>query len=128
MAPRVTKSKADGVDLLKPKTEKSKVVRAKTEKSDKTEKLKFEKKEKEPDKGERIKAVTGDEAMGLIVGYLNAQNRPYSATEVSANLHGKVSPSICSLERRLLSRGWLLTCSAGDEDRSRQAAEGDGAD
>lgn len=128
MAPRVTKSKADGVDLLKPKTEKSKVVRAKTEKSDKTGKLKFEKKEKEPDKGERIKAVTGDEAMGLIVGYLNAQNRPYSATEVSANLHGKVSPSICSLERRLFSRGWLLTCSAGDEDCSRQAAEGDGAD
>jgi 26S proteasome regulatory subunit, ATPase 3, interacting protein len=105
MPPRVTKSKADGVNPLKPKTEKSKVVKAKTEKSEKTEKLKFEKKEKEHEKGEKVKAATGDEAMGLILEYLNTQNRPYSATEVSANLHGKVSPFICSLERRVPGRG-----------------------
>ena len=37
--------------------------------------------------------MTGDEANALMVWYLKEQNRPYSATEVSANLHGKVSLS-----------------------------------
>ncbi|TVY16860.1 Homologous-pairing protein 2 [Lachnellula arida] len=39
---------------------------------------------------EKVKAVTGDEAEKLVLAYLKEQNRPYSATEVSANLHGKV--------------------------------------
>lgn len=91
MAPRAPKPKAVTDEPLKPKTEKSKVVKPKTVQPDKTEKAKAEKKEKE--KTEKVKPATGDEAIHLIAEYLKAQNRPYSATEVSANLHGKVSPS-----------------------------------
>lgn len=91
MAPRVPKPKLAGDETLKPKTEKAKVSKVKAEKLEKTEKTKVDKKEKE--KGEKVKAVTGDEAVQLIAEYLKAQNRPYSATEVSANLHGKVSLS-----------------------------------
>lgn len=86
MAPRASKSQVDGDEPLKPKTEKARVIKAKAEKSDKS---KNDKKDK--DKGEKVKPVNGDEAVQLIAEYLKAQNRPYSATEVSANLHGKVS-------------------------------------
>lgn len=89
---------------MKPKTEKAKVSKAKTEKPEKPEKAKVDKKEKE--KGEKVKAVTGDEAMQLIAEYLKAQNRPYSATEVSANLHGKASPP----PRRLLVGCCTIIC------------------
>ncbi|TVY32338.1 Homologous-pairing protein, partial [Lachnellula subtilissima] len=43
---------------------------------------------------EKVKAATGDEAEKLILAYLREQNRPYSATEVSANLHGKVTKTV----------------------------------
>ncbi|KAL2064016.1 hypothetical protein VTL71DRAFT_4510 [Oculimacula yallundae] len=43
---------------------------------------------------EKVKPVTGEEAMSLIEGYLKVQNRPYSATEVSLNLHGKVTKTV----------------------------------
>lgn len=45
---------------------------------------------KDKDGKVKEKPVTGDEAIELIARYLKEQNRPYSATEVSANLHGKV--------------------------------------
>jgi outer membrane biosynthesis protein TonB len=107
-------------EILKPKTEKAKVEKVKAVpkpkvKGEKTEKAapkvtkpkvekgeKAEKKEKSDGKGgekgekggkevkEKVKAVTGDEAAALIVEYLKVMNRPFSATEVSANLHGKV--------------------------------------
>lgn len=129
MAPRAPKPKVDDgsmPEVLKPKTEKTKVEKVKAEpktktksekapKADKPEKVvkpkaeKVDKKEKSDgkggekdkggkevkEKGERVKPVTGDEAVGLIVEYLKAMNRPFSATEVSANLHGKVR--ICFL-------------------------------
>ncbi|PVH87823.1 TBPIP-domain-containing protein [Cadophora sp. DSE1049] len=43
---------------------------------------------------EKVKPVTGEEAMELIGNYLKVQNRPYSATEVSLNLHGKVTKTV----------------------------------
>ncbi|KAH7382983.1 Tat binding protein 1-interacting protein-domain-containing protein [Cadophora sp. MPI-SDFR-AT-0126] len=43
---------------------------------------------------EKVKPVTGDEAMELMGNYLKVQNRPYSATEVSLNLHGKVTKTV----------------------------------
>ncbi|KAK0114644.1 hypothetical protein ONS95_014131 [Cadophora gregata] len=46
------------------------------------------------DAKEKVKPVTGDEAMELIADYLKVQNRPYSATEVSLNLHGKVNKTV----------------------------------
>jgi 26S proteasome regulatory subunit (ATPase 3-interacting protein) len=94
MAPRAPKTKGDDDEPLKPKAEKAKVTKTKSEKTDKPDKSKKDVKEKE--KGDKIKPVTGDEAMELIEEYLRTQNRPYSATEVSANLHGKVSPCILS--------------------------------
>jgi 26S proteasome regulatory subunit (ATPase 3-interacting protein) len=89
MAPRVPKAKLDETDPLGPKIDKSKVEKPKAER---VVKAKIEKKvEKKTEKTEKVKAVTGDEAVELILDYLKTQNRPYSATEVSANLHGKVS-------------------------------------
>jgi hypothetical protein len=99
---------------LKPKTEKAKVEKVKSEKAKvakpKKEKVDGEKPKavkkvevkKEKEKGDagkkdggkdKVKPVTGEEAQELILKYLKEQNRPYGATDVSANLHGKV----CSL-------------------------------
>jgi hypothetical protein len=119
MAPRTTKPKSEDVDPLKPKTEKAKVEKVKAapkikaEKTDKSTKVKVEKADKPKtekksgkeekglkedkskyEKGDKVKAVTGDEAVAIILEYLKSQNRPYSATEVSANLHGKVSHQV----------------------------------
>jgi 26S proteasome regulatory subunit (ATPase 3-interacting protein) len=94
MVSRAPKPKVDDDNSLKPKTENAKVGKSKAEKLEKTEKSKRDVKDKE--KGDKIKPATGDEAMELIAEYLKAQNRPYSATEVSANLHGKVSPHVLS--------------------------------
>lgn len=85
----------------KPAAEKNKAIKAKVEKgvaaSEKAEKPKPEKaakagKEVKKETGgkEKVEKVSGDEAEKLILGYLKEQNRPYSATEISANLHGKV--------------------------------------
>ncbi|KAJ5033627.1 uncharacterized protein L3040_008739 [Drepanopeziza brunnea f. sp. 'multigermtubi'] len=43
---------------------------------------------------EKVKPVNGEEAMELIRAYLKRENRPYSATEISANLHGKVTKTV----------------------------------
>ncbi|KUJ14863.1 TBPIP-domain-containing protein [Mollisia scopiformis] len=116
LKPNTTKSKIE-----KPKTEKPKAVKAKAVKKiaaaaaegeaeeKKAVKSKVVKKDaaavedaaaaktgggggtKEKEKGEKVKPVTGEEAVQLILSYLTAQNRPYSATDVSANLHGKVT-------------------------------------
>lgn len=109
MAPRTFKPKTDEPSttlsdaVMKPKTEKAKVSKAKADKSaPKTAAVKAKATDKvekrvekgggkgEKEKAEKVKAVTGDAAVQLIVDYLKAQNRPFSATEVSANLHGKV--------------------------------------
>ena len=37
------------------------------------------------------KAATDEDPSDLILTYLVAQNRPYSATEISSNLHNKVT-------------------------------------
>ncbi|KAF2144572.1 uncharacterized protein K452DRAFT_296003 [Aplosporella prunicola CBS 121167] len=40
---------------------------------------------------EKTEKVSGNEAADTILTYLRKQNRPYSATDVSANLHNRVS-------------------------------------
>jgi len=144
MAPRQPKADAEEGDLdpLKPKTEgakvekkaaKPKVPKVKAEKADKPKviKAKAEKAEKPAaakktdkkvdDKKEKVKAVVGEEAEQAILEYLKSQNRPFSATEVSANLHGKV---------RFPSFPYITPANhlnnAGHEDGRRQAAQGDG--
>lgn len=39
---------------------------------------------------EKVKAVTGDEAQEVLLEYLSRENRPFSAGDISGNLHGKV--------------------------------------
>ncbi|PQE07949.1 Tat binding 1-interacting protein [Rutstroemia sp. NJR-2017a WRK4] len=43
---------------------------------------------------EKVKAVTGDEATEVILEYLRKENRPFSAGDVSGNLHGKVTKTL----------------------------------
>lgn len=107
-APKIKKVMADRV-------EKAKTTKAKSEPKTKKEKPVKEKKEvketvkKEVKVGkdgkEKVKAVTGDEAAELVKEYLRAQNRPYSATEVSSNLHGKVC---CYFPNRLVATSICL--------------------
>lgn len=101
--PKVAKVKAEKVD--KPKVEKPKVVKPKVEKADKADKPAPKKVAAKvaavggAAKEEKVKGVVGEEAEALIVEYLRKENRPYSATEISANLRGKVCilPSLQSL-------------------------------
>jgi hypothetical protein len=115
LASEVLKPKTAKAKVTKPKAEKPKVEKAKVDKVKKEvakkevgdAKPKKEGVKKDPgetkvkkdtgakEKGEvgvkeKVKAVNGEEAMGIMAVYLKEQNRPYSATEVSANLHGKV--------------------------------------
>jgi 26S proteasome regulatory subunit, ATPase 3, interacting protein len=96
--------------VLKPKTEKAKVTKTKSEEKSKTAAPKAEKPKTKAAAGKKDdvktggdgkaggagkakeKAVNGEEAVEIMGKYLRETNRPYSATEISANLHGKVSP------------------------------------
>lgn len=73
------KLKVEKVTAVKPKTVKKESVDGKVVKKEKLEK------------------VDGDAAVELLVQYLRETNRPYSATDVSMNLHGKVGNSACFL-------------------------------
>jgi hypothetical protein len=89
--------------ILKPQNDKSKVTKAiaekkkvvKKEAADTKKEVKEGKKEvkavKEGKDGkEKVEKVNGEEAEKLILEYLRDQNRPYGATDLSANLRGKV--------------------------------------
>ncbi|POS83928.1 hypothetical protein EPUL_004259 [Erysiphe pulchra] len=87
------------------KKEASKIMKVKTEKKPKTERVKKEKSDGKKieinaftksgkEVKEKVSALHGDEAMELMLKYLKDQNRPYSATEISANLHGKVGKTV----------------------------------
>ncbi|RKF63101.1 Homologous-pairing protein 2 [Erysiphe neolycopersici] len=87
------------------KKEASKSLKAKIEKKPKIEKVKKEKSEAKKteinasSKGakevkEKVLALHGDDAIALMLRYLKDQNRPYSATEICANLHGKVGKTV----------------------------------
>lgn len=116
LKPNTTKAKVEKPKSDKPKTTKPKAVKKvategeveEKEKEKKVVKAKTAKKEVGGEDGdgpvkavkvnagkgdgkEKVKPVTGEEAVQLILNYLVGQNRPYSATEISANLHGKVS-------------------------------------
>jgi 26S proteasome regulatory subunit, ATPase 3, interacting protein len=97
---KVEKVKSDKAKTTKPKSEKTEKAKAvKKEAGEKVKKEKAEgdgagsggKKDVKEGKGEKFKAVNGEEAIEIMGRYLREQNRPYSATEISANLHGKVS-------------------------------------
>ena len=85
------------IDPLKPKTEKAKVTKVKSDKQaikkDTVAKKDVVGKKDETGKVEKVKPVTGEDAQRVILEYLKVQNRPFSATEIQANLHGKVCVS-----------------------------------
>lgn len=98
------------VKKSKPAAEKSKAVKAKAEKgvaaAEKSEKAAKGVKEVKKEAGgkEKVEKVSGEEAERMILGYLKEQNRPYSATEISANLHGKASLLFLFLSRFVCRR------------------------
>ena len=110
---KTKKEKGEGGPMEKPKALKKEKVVADDETKDKSEKpeKKVIKRKAEGEgkkdagcaakdgKDGKVKPVTGEEACELIINYLKEQNRPYGATDVSANLHGKV--------RTLLSAPYL---------------------
>ena len=61
---------------------------------------------------EKVKAVTGDEAVDVMLKYLKEQNRPYSATEVSANLHGKVTKTVADKLLKEMEQNGLIMAKA----------------
>lgn len=136
LKPKTGKSKVEKFKSDKPKIEKSRAAAVKEEKIEKPAKPKVAKaaadkeekptktaikKEKVADKDggkEKVKPVNGDEAIALISKYLKSQNRPYSATEVSANLHGKVSLLLFLLPssyRKVLMKLWKVTKTVADK-------------
>ncbi|KAI1004126.1 hypothetical protein K3495_g4084 [Podosphaera aphanis] len=123
----------DSASLTAPKSKivKIKVVKPKAEKKPKTEKLKREKvvegKKSEPvpkigkDGKEKIITVNGQEAMDMIINYLKEQNRPYSATEISANLHGKVAKTAADkLLKELSESGKINAKSTKGNEKGSQ--------
>lgn len=106
-APKKEKGDAEGGAGSGAVKEKSKAAKKEKDKGEdgegkaagegKAVKPKGEAKSDGKDGKEKVKPATGDEAVELIANYLKMQNRPYSATEVSLNLHGKVRPCLISL-------------------------------
>ncbi|KAI6709431.1 hypothetical protein JHW43_008038 [Diplocarpon mali] len=115
LRPKTEKAKVEKAKSDKPKATKPKAPKKEKVEGEKEAKPKAVKKEKAVDteageavkvagKGEKksdgkdkAKPVNGDEAVEVIARYLKEQNRPYSATEISANLHGKVRPPFLDL-------------------------------
>jgi hypothetical protein len=135
---KVTKPKAEKAKNDKPKVEKPKAVKKEKVEKDgeaagkkevKADGAKKEGDGKKVGEKEKVKAVNGEEAIEIMARYLKEQNRPYSATEVSANLHGKVcllSLLILVVPPCKIEMG--VNGKTGHEDGSGQAAQGDGAE
>jgi 26S proteasome regulatory subunit, ATPase 3, interacting protein len=143
--PLALKPKNEKAKITKLKAEKAKSDKSKTEKPKAVKKDKVEKDvetaanvgknkgdsggggggvKKESGGKEKVKAVNGEEAIEVMKKYLKEQNRPYSATEVSANLHGKVRLLLlCSFrrpDRDVVDGGWWeeVNRDKGHEDGS----------
>ncbi|KAI6245801.1 Homologous-pairing protein 2 [Erysiphe necator] len=114
------------------KKETIKSTKVKTEKKPKIEKHKKEKLEGKkteinaPSKcgkevKEKVLALHGDEAIELILKYLRDQNRPYSATEISANLHGKVGKAVADkLLKEMSEMGKIKSKSTRGNEKGSQ--------
>ncbi|RAL60638.1 hypothetical protein DID88_009956 [Monilinia fructigena] len=107
---------------------KPKAKRPKVEKADKVEKVKAPSKAKAQSKEKafpkekedkeikdvktkvgwerKVKAVTGDEAQEVLVEYLTRENRPFSAGDVSGNLHGKVTKTLTDKTPKRTCQCW----------------------
>ncbi|EPQ63646.1 Bgt-5473 [Blumeria graminis f. sp. tritici] len=122
------------------KTDKLKVERQRLEKKPKVEKVKKDKvnceegkKEKSDGKKteslvravkeskEKVATIHGEQANELLVTYLKEQNRPYSATEISANLHGKVARAMADkLLKEMSESGKINSKSTKGNEKGSQ--------
>ncbi|RPA98838.1 homologous-pairing protein-like protein 2 [Choiromyces venosus 120613-1] len=69
-----------------------------------------------PPKKEKKEQVTGDQASSLVLEYLRQQNRPYSAIEISANLHNAVTkPAATKILKELDERGVIEGRASGKQ-------------
>ncbi|PUU74905.1 Tat binding protein 1-interacting protein-domain-containing protein [Tuber borchii] len=69
-----------------------------------------------PPKKEKKEQVTGDQASSLVLEYLRQQNRPYSAIEISANLHNAVTkPTATKILKELDERGEIEGRASGKQ-------------
>ncbi|KAG9233064.1 Tat binding protein 1-interacting protein-domain-containing protein [Amylocarpus encephaloides] len=89
---KVAKAKPEKAVPADAKEVKEKVVKEKPGKSDGAGGAKVAKRDK--DGKEKVEKFSGGEAERIILEYLKVQNRPYGATDVSANLHGKVTKTV----------------------------------
>ncbi|KAF2084583.1 homologous-pairing protein-like protein 2 [Saccharata proteae CBS 121410] len=65
---------------------------------------------------EKAEKVASNEAADLVLDYLRKQNRPYSATDISANLHNKVSKAAAAkLLKEMHDRKEIEGRSAGKQ-------------
>ncbi|RDL31772.1 uncharacterized protein BP5553_09174 [Venustampulla echinocandica] len=129
----ISTASASDSPALKPKTEKAKVEKSKggaaekAKTSKKVEKAisaaataaggKDAKEKPSAGKDGKTKPVSGDEAEKLILQYLKEQNRPYSATEVSANLHGKVTKTLADRLLKELEQAGKIMGKATNGDK-----------
>jgi hypothetical protein len=105
--------------VLKAKTERARVTKGVEKKVGKGKggdangngkaEVKREVKDGKKEGKEKVEKVIGEEAEKLILGYLRNQNRPYGATDLSANLHGKVCFPSSSI-----SKPWATSVGYGD--------------
>ncbi|KAG9244878.1 Tat binding protein 1-interacting protein-domain-containing protein [Calycina marina] len=118
--------------VLKPKTEKSKVTKPKKEPAAKkepaTKKEPPVKKEgaakKDDANGEvKVKPVTGEEAQRVILEYLVAQNRPYSAGDIHLNLHGKVTKTVADKVCKEMEANGQIMMKATNSDTTKKGTQ-----
>lgn len=89
---------------------------------------------------EKVVTVKGTEATELVLTYLLRQNRPYGATDVSTNLHGKVTKLQCQKIMAALAEEGEITVKPygktliycvkqkGDSEEQEDGASGSGND
>ncbi|PMD67101.1 TBPIP-domain-containing protein [Hyaloscypha bicolor E] len=126
---KVTKPKAEKAKSDKPKVEKPKAVKKEKVEKDgeaagkkevKADGAKKEGDGKKVGEKEKVKAVNGEEAIEIMARYLKEQNRPYSATEVSANLHGKVTKTVADKLLKEMEQNGQIVGKATKKDGGGQ--------
>ncbi|KAI9886567.1 MAG: regulatory particle non-ATPase [Watsoniomyces obsoletus] len=69
-----------------------------------------------PPRQEKVEKASPDKAADMILQYLRKQNRPYSATDISTNLHNKVTKAAAAKTlKELHERGELMGRTSGKQ-------------
>ncbi|OAL65514.1 hypothetical protein A7C99_2611 [Trichophyton rubrum] len=76
-------------------------------------------KKEKTEKGE--KSASSEDGSAMILKYLKQQNRPYSAIDISANLHNKVTKAYTVKALKALHEQKLLECRVSVQEASSEA-------